>query len=429
MQDVKIKITPVFAVLVVAWALPWSGALLALPFGENRFEIEPSLNITEGRNYSDSDVQPANEIVGAKLRIKKGSSVNIYFDGYAQRITEQDMDREIKTTDYTVNQFSISQRMWQSVKVTLGRQRVLWGHGFSYVATDFINPPLDPSRLDLANAKGVDSLSFDYFSSGNSITSLVKMSSEAYREGYGFKWTNNSIEGLDFNLIYYNSEETGNALGISFSTDPVRWFKDDSKGALNATLSLGIKEKSEYFQIESSEINPTGVPLSCTHLTGDHKDDRKSFASAMFGLSYEFMQSGVSIRSETYYLQEGYRAEELQRLYNSVGNECGLFTDVRTDLANLILGRIQQHYSTVFIGQDPVTEASGNRFTDRLSYSVGYTVGHEDYSGLTSIAIRSSYFNSAEISLDILIPSSDPTTEFGAIRVDKQITLGLRLVL
>jgi len=418
-KSISIAAFPILAIIL-------SQNAIALPMSSNKVQMESSLNLSAGRMYYEQESTPANEIAGAKFKLKKGRKLAMVFDGYLQRLNEVDENGGKTEEEYTLNQLYISHRMGTPYKLTVGRQRVLWGHGLSFVATDFVNPPLDPSRLDLTNAKGVDSVSLDYFASNNSFTLLANLSDENQRTGFGVKWTTNTIDGADFNFVYYNAAETDNALGLSVSADPVRWFIEDSKGEFNTTLAVGIKQKSEYRAMVNRDTEFNGSSINCSYMD-ENKKEGDSFVSAMFGVAYEWIDSRVSLRSETYYLQEGYDRKELESFYQSTANACALATPVIGDFTQTVPGRVQKHYSTLSIGQDPITEGSGNRFTDNFSYAVGFTRGNEDRSTITTLSFRSRYFDSTEIALDFLFPDGDHDTEFGAIPMDQQITIGVTI--
>ncbi|MBU2985619.1 hypothetical protein KO528_09685 [Saccharophagus degradans] len=397
----------------------------SLPMSNDRFEVESTVQANSGWLYDDGEVTAKTNLAGLKLKMKHGGKVNVVFNGYAQKtdLTESDVHLN---TDYTVNQLYVSYRVGTAFKLSAGRQRVLWGHGLSFIPTDFVNPPLDPSRLDLTNAKGVDAISLDYFARNNSLTMLTNISDSMERAGAGIKWTNNALDGLDFNFVYYNSHETQNAIGSSISTDPISWFRDDSKGELNTILSVGLKQKSEYKPIVTTKESYLGEPLDCSYFDDSLKDNGP-YVSAMFGLTYEWIDSRMTFRTESYYLEEGFNRNELKRFYGSSRNGCALATNIINNISSLVPGRVQNKYSTFSIGQDPLTEGTGNRFTDNLSYSIGYTRGNGDGSDLTTLALRSRYFRSAELALDIFLPRGDGYTEFGALPMDRQVTLGVSI--
>lgn len=410
-----------FAFVIAFFTVP----AVSLPMSDKSVEVVSSLQANRGWIYNEGEMTAHTSLAGLKLKMKQGGKLNVVFNGYAQKINlVESKSDNYSSTDYTVNQLLVSYRVGANFKVSAGRQRVLWGHGLSFVPTDFVNPPLDPSRLDLTNAKGVDAVSLDYFARNNSLTLLANVSDSMARAGAGLKWTNNALNGLDFNLVYYNSHETANAIGTSISTDPVSWFSDDSNGELNAIISIGVKQRSEYSPIITTSESYLGESIKCDHFRNSPKENGP-FTSAMFGLTYEWIDSRMTFRTDTYYLEEGFKRSELNRFYLSTENGCALVTDVIDDVSTLVPGRVQTKYSTFSVGQDPITEASGNRFTDNLSYSIGYTRGNEDGSDLTTIAIRSRYFSAAELALDIFLPNGDEHTEFGALPMDRQVTLGV----
>ena len=115
-----------------------------------------------------------------------------------------------------LNQLYASARFDGSHKLTVGRQRLLWEHGFSFIPTDFINPPRDPGALDIEHRKGVDSISLDIFGRRTRYTFLANLDKRK-DPGFGGKITNSSVAGLGLNAVYYYAKETGNDAGLSFS--------------------------------------------------------------------------------------------------------------------------------------------------------------------------------------------------------------------
>lgn len=428
----------------------------ALPRPSKGVRIDAELNLNFGVENVNSDsvfltdkdgFNTVNEIIGTKIKIRPDRKTSYVFDAYVLKFDEGfiNPDNSFHTEseyDVTYNQFFVSHRFNGNMKITAGRQRILWGHGLSYVPSDFINPPLDPSGLDLTNAKGVDSVSLDWFTRGNSYTVLLNLDNSADRTGIGAKWTNNTIDGFDFNVVYYNSNETGNAIALSVSGDPLV-FTGESKGQLTTTLNIAMREKSQYRQTTTQQFIPAlpddiddalleGMdPLqNVIHYPapGDVKDNRGNWLTYLIGASYEDLDSHLTFRGEYYYIQDAYNKHDLRDIYGALdapSTPLGLLS--ANWLNSLAFGRNQHRYLSLTMSQDTLTEGSGNRFTDNFGYSIGFTRGLEDHSTLGTINLNSRYFENAEITLDVLLPTGDDNSEFGSMSFNWRADLGINI--
>ena len=381
--------------LIIAGTALISFDTQALPRSNKGVRIDTELNLNFGMESINDDsvfltdkdgFNTVNEIIGTKIKVRPNRKTTFVFDGYALQFDEGTFedDGSFKTeNDYrtTVNQLFVSHRFAGNMKVTVGRQRILWGHGLAYVPSDFVNPPLDPSGLDLTNAKGVDSLSLDWFTRGNSYTLLLNVDDSAERTGVGAKWTNNTVDGFDFNVVYYNSAETGNAVAFSLSGDPMV-FTGESKGELSTTVNIALREKSQYRQTTTeqfiSEFFEDEQDIIDFPAPGDVKDDRSHWLTYLVGLSYEMLESHLTFRGEYYYIEDAYSKEDLRTVYDALEDpESPLGKLSANWLNSLAYGRNQHRYFAFTISQDALTEGSGNQFTDNFGWGVSFTRGLE----------------------------------------------------
>lgn len=431
--------------LILASTTLFSFDTQALPRPNKGVRVDTELNLNFGMETLNDDsvfltdkdgFNTVNEIIGTKIKIRPNRKTTYVFDGYALQFDQGvfNPDGSFRTeNDYktTINQLFVSHRFSGNMKVTVGRQRILWGHGLAYVPSDFINPPLDPSGLDLTNAKGVDSVSLDWFTSGNSYTLLLNLDDNAERTGVGAKWTNNTIDGFDFNLVYYNSAETGNALALSLSGDPLI-FTGESKGELSTTVNFALREKSQYRQTTTQQFigDPIdGVPNVINYpAPGEVKDDRDIWLTYLLGLTYEMLESHLTFRGEYYYIQDAYDKNDLRNIYGALEDPASPLGNLSANWLNsLAYGRNQHRYFAFTISQDALTEGSGNQFTDNFGWGVSLTRGLEDNSTLGSINLNSRYFENAEITLDLLLPFGNNDSEFGSMSFNWRADLGVNI--
>lgn len=429
----------------VRWLLPCallvSLSSMALPRPGKGVRIDTELNLNFGvEHLSDDSIfltdkdgfNTVNEIIGTKIKIRPDRKTTYLLDAYGVQLDGGNIGPNgtfQRQTDYdgVVNQLFVSHRFNGNMKVTVGRQRILWGHGLAYVPSDFINPPLDPAGLDLTNARGVDSVSLDWFTTGNSYTLLVNLDDSANRTGIGAKWTSNSLDGFDFNLVYYNSEETGNAAAVSLSGDPLV-FTGNSSGEITTTFNIAVREKSQYRQTSTQTFTATDGSSLLYPAPGEPKNSRSHYLTWLAGLAYEDLASGLTFRGEYFYIQDAYNKNDLRDIYGALDDPAsprGLLS--ANWLNSLAYGRNQHRYVALTLSQDTLTEGSGNAFTDNFGYSVGVTRGLEDHSTLGSINLNSRMFENAEITLDILLPMGDKDSEFGSMSFDWRADFGVNI--
>ncbi len=442
-QGMTVK-TSLCAVCIAATAAT-SFTAEALPRPGKGVRVDTELNLNFGMETLNDDsvfltdkdgFNTVNQIIGTKVKVRPDRKTTFVFDAYMlqydQGIFADDGGFQTQN-DYkaTYNQLFFSHRFAGNMKLTVGRQRILWGHGLAYVASDFINPPLDPSGLDLTNAKGVDSVSVDWFTRGNSYTLLLNLDNSAERTGVGAKWTNNTLDGFDFNVVYYNSAETGHAAALSLSGDPLV-FTGESKGELSTTVNIAMREKSQYRKTTTQQFtgNPgdDNLPVITYPAPGDLKDERGNWLTYLLGLTYEMLDTHLTFRGEYYYIQDAYNKDDLREIYGALDQPASPKGMLSANWLNsLAYGRNQHRYFAFTISQDALTEGSGNRFTDNFSWGFSFTRGLEDHSTLGSINLSSRYFDNAEITLDVLLPMGKDDSEFGSMSFDWRADLGINI--
>lgn len=365
-----------------------------------------------GPTYRDSSY--VDRLLQGIFHYRSGPT-EVVFDGYIRQQDGASWDTSGHTR--TLNQFFATFSFGEIYKLKLGRQRALWGHGFAYVPSDFINPPLDPAGLDLANAKGVNSATLDIYHGQSTVTLLYNADQSADRRGYGLKLTNSAFANLDWNLVYYHSPQTGHAGGLTFSTDPVAWLTSGSDGSLHLFANFALRERTPYYEA----VGPaTGQLQQPTVLKQD-----QPFFTYLVGLSHEFSPWSLSSRLEYYSIEDAYGADALGAILSGLHRDRPTFSPW---IDRLAYGRSQRHYVNVAVGQTALTQNSGNRFTNTLGYGVGALRGLNDDSTLFSLNLNSSFFDRAEIELTTFLPVGRRNSEFGTTPFKWKVDLSISLV-
>ncbi len=373
----------------------------------------------------DGDFDSQEHYLGGQLKIRPSDTSIFLLDGFLKSKKVSDFNAEgsffsYRDTEQRLNQLYASIRFDGGHKLTVGRQRLLWGHGFSFIPTDFINPPRDPGALDIENRKGVDSISLDIFGRRTSYTFLVNLD-KSNDPGFGGKITNSSVAGLDLNAVYYYAKETGNAAGISFSADPLSWFSIGN-GELTMIGSVAVKQKSSYFRpVFQSDINGATYWAPGEPIAGDEGN----IYSSLYGLYYELPQYRISMRAEYYRVGDAYSALQLQSLYGGLNNQYQLYKPWENALPT---GRTQQHYVSLSFGQDKITDATGIKISDTFGYSFSYLQGQDDKSELFSAALVSTYFETMEIAANWFIPVGSSHSEFNDANYDYIFNLSFKVI-
>ncbi|MET1255514.1 hypothetical protein [Aliikangiella maris] len=386
----------------------------AIGYGELNPQSIYLNDVNTQNNTYDSQRELSTQIVGFELKYRKSRDFTFYTDSYVInekvfKFNDTQFNSEHES-NFKVNELYASYRFNNQTKLTVGRKRFLWGHGFSYIPSDFVNPPLDPTSLDLTNNKGVDSISADYFSGNSAYSFMLNLDDATENGGFGLKYTNSDISDVDWNLIYYYSDETEHALGFSFSSFPLSWMGLENK-SLTLMANLAYKGASQYRVLTRETFSQTGDNFAGIYgVKGEG-----AYQNQLVSLSYDLSDYRMIIRAEYYKIDEAYRENELQYIYSSLESPTSLPYLLSAEwLSHLSYGRNQRYYSALSISQDTLFEASGNRFLDTFSYSFDILRG-KDKSTMYNLRLTSLYFNTTNIGVNILVPKGDANTEFGSM--------------
>lgn len=348
---------------------------------------------------NSDDIENVSRKFQTVLQLEKPGEYSVVFDG-------QYIERPYGESEGRINQFNATINLDENFKLRLGKQRTLWGRGFAYVPTDFINPPLDPSATDVAKI-GVPAVSLDYISTNYALTMLV---SEEEKEGdsAGIKWTSNVTAGADLDLIYYSAPSIDQAFGISGSIDAgqILW-----SGLDGFVFNGGISyyKKSRYPLLEEN-INSSN---DIFYVPGNDTPE-EGYVSYLLGLTYQSSGGWVLI-SEWYHIDDAYTPEEFGDIRHSLGNLINYNnSSVQAWYDILTFGRIQQDYYSLSLGTGNITEGH-SRLTDNLGLEFLILSSLDDDSYITSVNITSTYWSAVELMLRIQAPFGDEESEFGII--------------
>jgi hypothetical protein len=328
-----------------------------------------------------------------------------------------------ETDDTRLNQLFGVYDYSESWKFRVGKQRVLWGHGFAYIPTDFINPPLDPTGLDLAK-EGVEAVSVDYFSRLFSLTGVLTRGDELTVDGAGLKATSSAISGLDANLVYFHSDQVGHAGGLSFASDSsvMPWAPWPG---LILSGGVGVHQRSRYPRIVDTTVATPGGPVSFPAVGTSGAEG--PYYSFLTGLSYEVVSRRLALRGEYYHIGDAYSRGEYRHLLDALSDSASPRGGLASPwLDQLAPGRSQRDYLNLSAGQRAITEGGG-RVLDTLGYELGVLWGLEDASGLLSATVNSRYWNHTELSLRAFLPVGDRRSEFGTLPFDWYVEAGIKV--
>lgn len=326
---------------------------------------------------ADDNYSFVNQRLHVNYTANKRGSYSLVFDG------QHDQNR-FSDSDSRLNQLYFGFNLGKNLKIKVGKQRVLWGKGFTYIATDFINPPLDPSGLDLAKV-GVDAISMDYIRQAYSVTAILTSEEKGIDSG-GVKFAFSPLAGVDLDAVLYRAPSVGTAYGGSFSLDAGQVIHD-SLTNLVIFGSAATHEKSRYPQILSQAGAPP-IPGDLG-LKGDYN-------SGLLGVMYQATGS-LSLTSEYYKIGDAYSSNEYSEIIQPLAD---LDNPDREGFFNWLdvfsaYGRTQKEYISLSVTKSPLTMI-GNRFSDNLSLDLGMLRAKDD-SHLFTFAATSTYWGRAEL--------------------------------
>jgi len=360
-------------------------------------------------NATRSDIEFSTRRFNALLRVRQPGTFLALFDGMLENDQTTGDDLKIGM----VNQLYLAYDATEVLKLRVGKQRVLWGHGFAYIPTDFINPPLDPTALNLIRP-GVNAISFDYSAEKFALTGIMtKGSGGQVIGGEGFKITSSAISGMDMYLIYYHSSVVGHAGGVSVAIDPsVMWFPKWPSFVLYG--SIGVNEKSRYPSVLHGQYQADGQTI--TYPVVGPYGKTGPYLSAMAGLSYEIVSARLSLSAEYYRIGDAYTQGDRNWIMGDLNNTGSIQAQLASPWLNYLqtFGRNQQQYLSLSVNHRSVTEGV-NHFLDTFGYEIGLLQGLDDSSNLLTAAVKSTYWSHAEITLRSFQPFGSARTEFGSM--------------
>lgn len=319
-----------------------------------------------------------------------------------------------------VNQFNLAFDLADNLKMRVGKQRVLWGRGFVYVPTDFINPPLDPSGLDLAKV-GVPGVSFDYVTSGYSLTAMLRSEKKGV-DSVGVKFSPGWKSGLDLDFIAYHAPSIGNAFGASFALDASQLLHPNLDG-LVVFGGAARHTRSRYPAMQAAVFSD---PIKTPYVLAAGAGKEGRYNSLLLGSSYQATGNWLFL-GEYYHIGDAYSQQQFGGIMHALGDKGSLRRNLHLDWLNhLSFGRNQRNYMNISISKGALTEGE-SRFTDTFSIEVASLRSFEDQSGINSLSMISNYFDRTEVSIRSIFPYGRANTEFGSAPYKWYVELGLKI--
>lgn len=347
-----------------------------------------------------SGLAGGNRRVGAVLRAARPGQFTALLDAQHEHNAFE------QRTGARLNQLYVTLDLAPAWKLRLGKQRVLWGKGLSYIPTDFVNPTLDPSGIDLAKV-GVPAVSVDHVTDNYSVTVLVRQETRSRPDSIGIKLATGALGGVDFDAIAYHSPAVGNALGGSFSLDAGEVLSPRLAGLV---LSGGLAQhrSSRYPALAAADAGGglAFYPVGATGAPG-------RYTSAMLSAAYQ-IDNRLGVTAEAYRIGDAWERgayAALLRCLDARGSACaGLSSGW---LGRFTAGRNQRDYQTLSLSVGYFSD-SGNRFTDTLGLDLGLLRGVGDGSRHVMLSLKSNYWDRVEIGWRNFLTQGGRATEFGA---------------
>lgn len=329
--------------------------------------------------------------------------------------------RPYGTSAGRVNQLFASFNLGESLRLRVGRQRTLWGHGFSYIPTDLINPPLDPSGLDLAKV-GIPAVSFDWVRDKYSLTGIVRREQNRI-DSAGLKLVLSPLSGLDLNLITYHAPSIGNALGLSFALDATQIISDKLPG-LVFYGALESHTRSRYPQVIDVPASPASAGLAYT--TPGALGASGRYRSFLLGSTWQ-IDRDLSLTGEYYHIGDAYPQAHFGNLLTLLSNKGSAGAGLAAPWLNsLVTGRNQRQYYYLSLSQSALT-AGHSRLFDTMGGSIGLLGSPDDRSRLWSFTLSSTYWDSAEVSWRTILPTGKRVSEFGSLPYNWYSEIGIKI--
>jgi|GEM_PF-4496762 len=387
-----------------------------------RFRVSGSIGVFHGRQEaSAASIYPAEGRIGEAATVSRKTHLvlRLASPGLVSAVADVQSDRRPYAGDFNrVNQLYAGIDVSDTLKLRIGKQRVLWGRGFVFVPTDFVNPPLDPSGLDLAKV-GVPALSFDYLGADWSLTGLLRRE-RGRLDSAGLKFSPSLVSGVDLDLIYYHAPSIGNAAAVSFGIDAEQHLSPRLSG-LVLFGGAAVHTRARY----PAAVEQAGAGGGALLLPGD-AGRRGRHVSWLAGATYQ-ASSSLILLGELYRIGDAYAAHDNRRVLEALADR-GSARQLSSLpwLSHLSYGRNQRRYLNLSVNQGSLTEGR-HRITDTLGVELAMLRSLDDDSGMTSFALICNYWDRTEITLRSFFPRGGRATEFGTSPYKWHAELGVRI--
>ena len=341
--------------------------------------------------------------------------------GYSAVLDAQYDARPYSGRASRVNQFYVAFDLNSSLRMRVGKQRVLWGRGFIYVPTDFINPPLDPSGLDLAKV-GVPAVSLDYLSEKYSVTALVRRERKGI-DSAGIKFAPSGVSGMDLDFVAYHAPSIGNAVGASVALDAEQLISP-RLGGLVLMGGVAAHRKSRYPQIVDGTFSTPAGPVAYPLVGPEGKSG--AYYSLLAGATYQASNT-LLLLGEYYRIGDAYSGSGFDTVLGALTDKGSpRQAAAQPWLNHLSYGRNKRNYLNVSVNRAALTEGS-NRFTDTFGVEVAMLRSLDERSGLTSVALISNYWDQTEVTMRGFFPQGKRNTEFGTTPYTWHVEFGIKI--
>jgi hypothetical protein len=328
-------------------------------------------------------------LINAKTRTTGSVATFAYFDvdWRLLEVFSHGTNEIVEESGGQVNEAYLSIRLQDNLALTVGKKRVLWGVGFAYNPTDFIDAPLSPFDPELK--QGVYSSELTFFHHAYSLDSLLVFSEQPEDCGYGLKLSTFSLfQQTDLNFMGYYAKDDGLSLGMSVETTPFA-----------APFWRDLALYGEVGLVQSSFSQPK--------LSGDD-----FYQQWLAGVRYVHPATETSVILEYYYLEDGLDQKAREK--------------IPQQQQWLKPGQSAQHSIFISIQRTGVTK-NKHPFTDTLSLATWAFGNLADQSRRVTAAITSEVIKNTQISLESAWYIGDDDTEYGSIPIEQTYSLVLKI--
>src|SRR5690554_2716502 len=328
-------------------------------------------------------------LVNAKIRTLGNVGTLAYFD-LEWRFLEAFQDKGEGTkeeSDLQVNEAYLNLRLRDNLTLAVGKKRALWGVGFSYNPTDFIDAPASPFDPDLK--QGVYSSELSFFHHAYALDSVLVFYKEMEDCGCGVKLSTFSLlRQTDLNFMGYYAKDDGLNLGMSVETTPF----------------------SAPFWCDWALYGEAGLRQSS--FCGSKLSGGEFYQQWLAGARYVHPATETSVALEYYFLEDGFDPKERERILQ------------QQPWKRLPPGESARHNIFFNIQRIGLTR-NKHLFTDTLSLAARVFGNLEDQSKRVTAAITSEMMKDTQISLESTWYIGDNDTEYGSIPIEQIYSLVL----